>query len=314
MTLTAKMFGRVALVMAFVFIAACGSGGGGDGGSTSSSGSSGDSGSTSSGGTPSSGSISLDSAPTAVLAGSQSNANALAAEVQSDVPDLVAATSTEGLPGGISTLPAGTAMTIDCLSGSMTIDYDDSGIDDSGNIPAGWTTATTYNNCSYTYGGYTSVYNGTTTATYTRFISWTDYAISITYSNLTYAYSGLYGNYSYGPMNGTYSYDVANGVYSYSYSLANGGISNISSSNIIRSGSRVTITSATYVYNSTSAGGVIKAVFDNWTYDTSTGLPVSGSVTITGANNTSAQIVASSAGYTITYTGSNGVVAYTVSY
>ncbi len=261
------------------------------------------------------GGLTVNSAPTAALSGSQSNAAALAAEIQKDVPDLVSLASAKP-PGAINTLPGGVLTTLQCSSlgqsGSGTYSVD-SNIG-SGGPTTGSTITITYGNCTFTSSGSTSTINGSMTLTYTRYNSAQDFAISTKYTNLTMAFTSPSGNYTYGPMNGTYTIDFANGTYSYSSTMANGGASNISSSNIVTSGSSITITSATYVYNSTSASGVIKVVFNNWRYDSTTGRAVSGSITVTGANGNTVKIDATGTGYTVTYTVNGAVTAYTVAF
>lgn len=263
-------------------------------------------------------SLTINSAPTAVLSGSQANAAALAKEIQDDVPELVGLTSTKNLPSGINTLPGGVVTTDECSSlsgngsgsGTYTVD---SNIGNSG-ITTGSKIVISYNNCTFAPAGYTYTANGSMTITYTRYASETDFAMSMTYSNLTTTVTSGSENYSYGPINGTYNIDYTNGTYSFSYTLANGGASNISSSNISTSGNNITITSATYVYNSASSGGVIKVVFNNWRYNSTTGHPVSGSITVTGANGNTVKIDATATTYTVTYTVSGAVTAYTVNH
>ena len=261
------------------------------------------------------GGLTVNSAPTAALSGSQANAAALAAEIQEDVPDLVSLASAK-LPGGINTLPGGVVTTLQCSSlgqgGSGTYSVD-SNIGNGGPT-TGSTITATYSNCTFSSGGSTSTINGSMTLTYIRYNSAQDFAMSTKYTNLTMTFASSAYNYTYGPMNGTYTIDFANGVYSFSSILANGGASNISSSNIVTIGNATTIRSATYVYNSTSAGGIIKVVFNNWQYDTTTGRAVSGSITVTGANGNSVKIDATGSGYTVTYTVNGAVTAYTVKY
>ena len=290
------------LALVSLLITGCG-GGGGDGDK---------------GGTGGTNSLTINSAPTAVLSGSQTNAAALAKEIQDDVPELVELTSTKTLPGAINTLPGGVVTTIQCSSfsgngsgsGTYTVDSNTG----NGGITTGSMITGTYSNCTFVTGGYTYTINGSTTTTYTRYTSEMDFAMSVTYSNLTTTVTSASENYSYGPISGTYSIDNANGTYSFSYTLSNGGASNISSSNVSTSGGNTTITSATYVYNSGSSGGVIKVVFNNWRYNTTTGHPVSGSITVTGANGTTVKIDAAATTYTVTYTVSGAVTAYTVNH
>lgn len=285
------------LALVSLLIAGCG-GGGGDGDGNK-------------GGPGGSSSLTINSAPTAVFSGSQANAAALTKEIQDDVPELVGLTLTNNLPSAINTLPGGVVTTYECSAGgTYTVDSNIG----NGGITTGSKIAISYNNCTLVVDEYTYKATGSMTITYTRYTSETDFAMSMTYSNLTTTVTRGSENYSYGPISGTYNIDYANGTYSFSYTLSNGGASNISSSNIITSGNNITITSATYVYNSESSGGIIKVVFDNWSYNTTTGHPVSGSITVTGANGNTVKIDATATTYTVTYTVNGAVTAYTVNH
>lgn len=292
------------LALVSLLIAGCG-GGGSDGDGNK-------------GGPGGSSSLTINSAPTAVFSGSQANAAALAKEIQDDVPELVGLTSTKNLPSAINTLPGGVVTTLECSSfsengngsGTYTVDNNIG----NGGITTGSKIAISYNDCTFVAAGYTYTVKGSMTITYTRYTSETDFAMSMTYSNLTTTLTSGSDSYSYGPISGTYNIDYANGTYSFSYTLSNGGASNISSSNIITSGNNITITSATYVYNSESSGGIVKVVFDNWSYNTTTGHPVSGSITVTGANGNTVKIDATATTYTVTYTVNGVVTAYTVNH
>ncbi|MBI1424794.1 MAG: hypothetical protein GC149_15215 [Gammaproteobacteria bacterium] len=283
--------------IAWAFISALlisGCGGGGSGGSGGSTG----------GGTSG---ITLNTAPTAKLAGSQPNANSLANEINSDTQDLISAASSQSTAGAIGIYnlrPADTSGSGSCAAlgtgGSGTYSYT---TNYTSALTAGVYFIVTYNSCTYTNGTYTYVVNGSMTFTYTRYTSATDYAVSVQYSNVSSSISDSASslNYSYGPYNATYNYDYTNGVITTSTTLNNGGATNISGSGLSTSGNNITIISATYVYNSSSAGGVVKVVFDNWTYDSSVGHATSGSITVTGANGDYVQIVANGTSYTVTY-------------
>jgi hypothetical protein len=299
------------LVLVSLFVTGCGGGGGGGSGDVVST-----DGNNDNGGDGGASSLTISSTPTAEFSGSQANADALVEEIQDDVPDLVELTSTNSLPGAINTLPGGVATTIECSSlygsGSGTVTTDNNFSNDG--VIVGKTYTVTYSSCAYSFSGWTYIFDGSLTSTYTRYNSATDFAISVTSSNFMVSLTSESYNYSYGPLNITYNLDYANGTFSYSYTVSNGGASDISSSNVTRNGNDVTITSATYVYDSTSTGGVIKVVFSNWTYNTTTSRPVSGSITVTGANGNTVKIDATGAGYTVTYTINGTVTSYTVNF
>jgi hypothetical protein len=250
------------------------------------------------------------------LKASQSSAAALAKEVQGGIPNLVAAANSQSLPGAIHslTLPAGVSVTENCTAiggtaGSITLNSNIT----SSTIVAGDTIDISYNGCTLVSGGETIVENGNATIVYTSYVSATDFSFTVTYSNLSVSATGTY-NYTFGPASGSWTYTDNNGVYSVVSNLSNGGVTNIGSTSITTGGSDVTISSATYVYNSSAAGGVVTVSINNWTYDTSTGLPVSGTIIVTGANGDKVTITASATGYTVVYDIGGTLSSFTVSY
>jgi hypothetical protein len=262
--------------------------------------------------------LSLNTAPTAKLASSQTNANTLGAEVEKDGPRLVAVTTMQRFPLALSTLPAGTTSgTLDCQgltsNGLTGISGSISYAAHIGSVPAaGDSGSLTFNNCMFGYSGVTFSLAGATTVTYTRYSSNTDYALQFSYSNFSLSASGGTNPYQYGLLTGSITLDVSNGVSSYPSNLADGSATNIAG--VSYNGTDVTISNATYVYNSPSAGGIIKLEFNNWTYDTSTGKPVSGSITVTGVNGDTVSIVTNGSSYTVTYTIGGVSTSYMVNY
>lgn len=286
-------------VMSALLVTGCGGGGGGSSGSSSSS----------------SSGITTSTAPTAKFStSSQTDADTLTKEIQSGTPALVQAASMQNMPGaisalpaGIGSLPAGVTYSTSCASfsstgiGSGTVSYD---TNMTGSTPtAGTYVNMTFSGCSFVVNTTTFTLNGSALLTYNSYTDASNFSVSISYSNYdmsivdtTYSISE-----SYGPLNGSFNMVASNGVYSFEIQLANGGATNLSNANVIYSGTDVTITSATYEYNSPSAGGIIRVVYNNWTYDSSTGYPVSGTITVTDASGDTVVIDDTSGTVTVTY-------------
>jgi hypothetical protein len=288
--------GLIVLCALTAGVPACGGGGGGSSG----------------GGSPSpiATGLPLATPPTASLAASQTSAAALAAEIQDGATQLVkVASAPSDLPGAVG----GVEETLQCSqlspggSGSATVDESNF----SGGSPsAGAYVEITYNDCTLTSGSLTESINGSLEEEYVSYSSTTDFAIAIEATNLTVDISGQ----AEVTLNFSETLTLSNGNETVSYTAANGGSLEITSSDVVTSGNDVTITSATYVYQSAAGGGVVSAVYDNWEYDTTTGLPISGSVTVTGANGNTVVIDATSSGYTVTYTVAGVASSYTVTY
>lgn len=261
--------------------------------------------------------LSLNTSPTAKLASSQSSANALATEIQNNAPRVVAASEVLSLPLAMSALPGGVSSgSIDCsaitgMGGSGSISYT---VDIHSPPLSGDSGSATFNACMIVYNGVSYTLNGTAGMSFPRYSSSTDYAFIIGYSNFSVSAVSGAGNYSSGQVSGSITLDDTNGTVTVTSNLDDGSATDIASSNVQYNGAQITITSASYVYNSPAAGGIIKVDFSNWVYDTSTGKPVSGSITVTGANGDSVMIVANGSDYTVTYTISGVQTSYTVSY
>jgi hypothetical protein len=248
--------------------------------------------------------------PTAPLAASQAGAAALAAEIQDGATQLVkVASAPAGLPGTVG----GVDETLQCsqlsTGGSGSVTIDENNFSGSSPIAGAWVEIT-YNDCTITSGSVTESINGSIEEEYARYSSPTDFAVAIAAINLTVDISGEVQE----TLNFSETLDVSNGTTTVSYTAANGGSLEITASDVVTSGNDVTITSATYVYQSAAGGGVVSAVYDNWEYDTTTGLPIGGSVTITGANGATVVIDATSSGYMVTYTVAGVSSSYTVTY
>jgi hypothetical protein len=258
-----------------------------------------------------------NSKPTAALAASQSKATALVTEIQQGATELVqAADRPTDLPAGVDTLPTGVVETLQCSSlgtsgsGSITVN-------ESGSSPAaGTVVSVTYDQCAFSSSGVTVTYNGSVTEEYVSYTSATDFELAVDANNFSFSTDdGSSGTTASEKISYSYTIDVSNGVETISYTASNGGSLVITASDVVTHGSDETITQGTYVYDSSAGGGVVKAVYDNWTYDSSKGFAISGSVTVTGANGAKVVITASATNYTVVYTSASGVVtSYKVSH
>jgi hypothetical protein len=251
----------------------------------------------------------LDAPPTGTLPPSDANARSLATEISSGAREVwMASTRPTNLPGGID-LTLAVGATVDCSTyfpggtGSITVDTNATGLPTTGTV-----TTITYNNCGGTISGQTISYNGSVKVEYTRYTSASDFAITVSATNLTYRLSGT----TYGPDSFTYSYDYKSGSYSFTYRASNGGAIGLTGT-VSVSGSQATISSATYVFQSTPGSGIVKVEYTNWKFDTTTGRPISGSAKITGSGGASVTITVTSTGYTIDYVDASGTkVTYNV--
>jgi hypothetical protein len=259
-----------------------------------------------------------DSTPTAPLTASQSSATALVAEIQEGATELVqAADRPTDLPMGVDTLPTGVVETLQCSSlgtaGSGSITINENG----GSTPAAGTNVSiTYDQCTFSSAGTTVTYNGSVTEEYVSYASASDFELAIEANNFSFTISSGSGVATESEKI-TYSYtiDVSNGVETISYTASNGGSLVITASDVVTKGTDETITQGTYVYKSSAGGGVVQAIYDNWTYDSSTGFAISGSVTVKGSGGAQVVLTASATNYTVVYTSAAGVVtSYTVSH
>ncbi len=215
--------------------------------------------------------------------------------------------SINALPGGV--------LTVNCTgSGNVSVTYN--AIFTGSGPAAGASETFSYNDCVMTSSTETNTLNGTVTVTYNAFTSATDWVIVLSWSDLSDVATGT-NIYTYGPASGSITLTFNNGTYTYSNAvatLANGGVTNITVGDVTYSGSNVIISSANYVYTSAAAGGVVTVAVSNWTYSTTTGLPIGGTITVTDGYGDTVVITASTSGYTVVYT-INGVQStYTVSY
>lgn len=234
------------------------------------------------------------------IAESQSAANGAVSTVNAAVADVVAASEAPDSPFGALTLPLGavTSGSFPCDSGSVSYQYE---YDAGSGRPIGY--AFTYNNCRYGTSSAYSLFNGTTSLSYTQYTNATNYTLSQVY-NLSYRYVST-GYDNSGTLSGSTTCTVSNGNVSCSYSIGNNGVSNYS---VTRSGSVTTVSRATV------RSGAITVTYSDWVYDASTGRATSGTVTASDGNGNSVRIDVVTGGYRVTVVKDGRTTVYTVSY
>jgi hypothetical protein len=232
--------------------------------------------------------------PTGVLKSEQATASNLVSAVNKGVSVIAKADGIENAPGGVSItkLPSGIVTTIDCAqipssgcTGSFSVDTN---ITDEA-FTAGSTITITYNNLRYTAlaGIGDFIYNGTISTTYTRFVSFSDFASTTTYTGLTFGDGAA-------PLTSTSTCDIKGSVYNCSYLVDGASVSNAS---VTRSGTTTRVSSGTIRANFADAGGFVDCVYNNWSFDSATSTTSAGGVvTITGTNGTTAVITSLGAG------------------
>jgi hypothetical protein len=226
--------------------------------------------------------------PTASLASTQTEASSLAAEVKAGYANAASASAGAGFktPFGVETaaLPQGVSATISCSlfasGGSGSITYDISGTA----ITTGTAISYTYNACSYS--GYT--FNGAVNIVYDRYVSPSDFAFTISYTNFTASGPGVASQ----SVSGKSSCSVAAGVSSCYYNDGTRGWS--STMSYSASGT----VNGSYAVN--YGNGSVQVTYANFG---ATG----GTATITGANGSKAVVTRNSAtSFTVTITPSGG--------
>lgn len=234
--------------------------------------------------------------PTGTIASSQTDATALATAAKTGSASLVGANSLGGLPLGLLVAPPNgvTSTSVACPYGG-TYSYSGSFTGTSGTPVSGDSWTGIFTNCSFASG---DSINGTVAYTFTNYTSATNFAFTVTATNVTYNY----GTGSWGPGSFTAQYADTNGTFSYSYVV--NGTTVVGQPSITVSGANTTIGSGSINVN--YGGGWVTVVYSGWVFNTSTGLPSAGTATITAANGSSATITVTSTGYLVTYSPGNG--------
>lgn len=241
--------------------------------------------------------------PTTTLTASQSSAQSLADSARANADALVQAGTLNGVPIGVLVSPPNaltSSSTQPCTAGG-TFTYTFNFASNTGTLSSGDTYSASYNNCSFSTG---SVISGSINVVYSRWVSATDYAFDITATG----YTVTSGSFSYGPYSYSAHYDNTGGQFSYSYTV--NGSTVIGQPVVAVTGTSATISSGTIRTN--YGGGWVEVSISNWHYDTATGRPTSGTMTVTAANGTTATITVTNTGYTVQITVNGVTSSYSV--
>lgn len=172
-----------------------------------------------------------------------------------------------------------------------------------GSRPVSW--VWDYNDCNYTISGYTYHMDGSFSMVYDSYTNAENHRYTFVY-DLVYEYSG-------GGFEGSYSIEsrqscvMSGGELSCTYTTSSGDY-DLTDWDIEIEGDTVTVVNATIV------GADVTIVFDDWTYNSTTGHAISGSVLITDGDGNSAEIVATGTGYTVEITVGGSTTSWTVTY
>lgn len=227
------------------------------------------------------------------MASTQTEASSIAAEVKAGYTAAGSAAAGSGVKGPfgveLAPLPTGVSATLSCSllgsGGTGTISYE---VPSTTAIASGYTVSYTYNACSY--GGYT--FNGAVTLTYDRYVSPTDFAYTVSYSNFSVSGNGLANT----TVSGKTSCNLTGGTASCYY---NDGTRGWSSTMTYSNGT----VNGTYAVN--YGNGSVQVSYANFG---ATG----GTATVTGSNGSKAVVTRTSAtAFTVTITTSTGATAAT---
>ena len=256
--------------------------------------------------------LSLASSPTAVLRATVSSARALASEI-STAADLIGRLDGTPLlfPPGIDWLAHNAVNTFNCaqylggVSGTLSLDS---------NIPSppipGSFANVTFGACEFTMDGVDYVYDGTLRVEVVRYVDGGDYSIRVSGNDFRVAINGRTSHESFSVV-----IDHTGGVDHVVFTTSDGAAIAFDLPDVTRTGTIVTINGASFVYQSSSGQGIARIVFDHFSFDSATGRPISGSVTVFGANQTSVTIIAGPNAYTLQYTDATGLkISLTITY
>jgi len=241
--------------------------------------------------------------PTASIASSQTAASDLVSKARGAADAATNAGSFSSIPAGVQisapTAVTGTSTQPCTISGTVTVSYNYASTSTN---TVGDTAHEVFNNCSMTTGVYI---NGSADVTVTRWASSTDYAMSMSMAGITVTSGGT----TYGPFNYTMTYNVSGGVVTMAYVI--NGVTVVGEPVVTHNGNIATIVSGTvHVFY---AGGWVEYSFNNWTYDTTTGKPIAGTLTITGSNGNSVLITVNGGSYVVAITVGGVTTTFTLS-
>lgn len=287
-------FTKIWFFSAVMALTACGGGGGDGGGNT-----------TTPQSTPSSGT------PTATISNTSNTATALAKSSTNASSSAINAGNfdSNGQLNIVNTLlssfplPVSTAkfdQSCGNTGGMLTIQYS---VSDVTTISVNDTLSVSYKDCQLSNG---AIVNGSVNYKMTRFVSATDYTIQIDAQKFSVSVNGV----TYGPVSYTGNIDFSNSIVTISTGTYNlGSAITVVDFKLTSDPTRIVMNATV---NTAYDTGWINCVYNNWTIDKTTSKPVSGSITITGANGNKAVITVVNGSYQVDITINSVVTSYTV--
>jgi hypothetical protein len=239
--------------------------------------------------------------PTATITNTITSAGVLAKTGASGSEALLYSNSINGVPlpfvGGVTganpttsvATPAGiitSGNTLSCgVTGTMSVTFR---VDNGNVMTAGDSATIVFTNCAFTS---ELTVNGTITLTIVRYVSTTDYAVTMQVANFT----SVGGGVTEGPFNFTGTVDFNNNTITYSYNV--NGVTVVGQPVMVVSSTQTTINSGViHVFYDT---GWVEVAYNNWVIDSATGKPVSGMLTITAANGDTAMVTVVGGNYQV---------------
>lgn len=172
-----------------------------------------------------------------------------------------------------------------------------------GEKPVSWVYS--YNDCTYTIGGFTYHMDGTFSINYSSYTNAQNnrytYVYDMDYEYTSESYSGSYS------INSRQSCVMSNGSLSCTYQSSSGSY-DLGTWDIDIEGDTITVVNATIV------GKSVTIVFDDWVFNSSTGRAVSGTVLVTDDKGNSALLTATGTGYTVETTVNGSSSTWTITF
>lgn len=241
--------------------------------------------------------------PTAGITNSQATANDLSKTSVAAIASLRSASNSNNIPINqlvtninnvlaSGSVPVGTqSATVSCANANSRLDVTYT-LSSSTGLRAGDSFMLSFTNCEFVPG---FQFNGTIAFNFSRYLSTSDYAFSLSASNFTFINSGT----TYGPFNYVGSIDVNNQTTITSYLIND--VRVIGLPMVTDDGTYTTVASGVTHINY-PGGGWIEVTYNNWVIDDATGKPVSGTMTLTAANGDTATISTDGVNYVVTIT------------
>jgi hypothetical protein len=167
---------------------------------------------------------------------------------------------------------------------------------------AGWESSLTLKDCSYSFGTRAYTVNGAMLYEYLRYVSGSDFGFVGRSQDLQISTSRNGQLVSTVQYSLSHAFDIHNGVITNTYATSRAVFKSLK----VTASNNQLVINVSAVIDMNERRGVVRIGLSNWKYDLSTARVIGGSAIITGANNTRAEVVASTTGYTVTYTDSTG--------